>query len=262
MEDYALVILGGGAAGFAAATVAAEVGARTVMVNAGLPLGGTCVNVGCVPTKHLLALAESLDQARHPRFTALDIPSPSVDFSRAIADKDQLIETLRGTNYHDVLGVMPRVHLFSGSGRFVSPQEIEVDGELIRGERFLIATGASPRAPLFPGIDEVGYLTNREALSLTELPKSLIVLGAGSLGLEFAQMFSRFGTDITILTHGERILSREEPQISSTLAEYLEEEGVVIHTRVEVNSLRGENGMKMVETTVNGEKMTFTAKNS
>jgi len=259
MKNYDLVILGGGAAGFAAATVADGLDANAAMINSGLPLGGTCVNVGCVPTKHLLAVAESLYQAQNPRFDALGIPPPSFDFSRAVADKDRLIETLRGTNYDDVLGVMPRVDLFSGEGRFVSPHEIEVGGERIIGERFLIATGASPRVPSFPGIDTVGYLTNREALSLARLPKSLIVIGAGPLGLEFAQMFSRFGSDVTVLTHGERILSREEPQISSALASYLEEEGIAIHKRVEVNSLRDDNGMKKVGATIDGEKLTFTA---
>ena len=133
-------------------------------------------------------------------------------------------------------------------------QGIEVGGERIIGERFIIATGSSPRVPQFPGIDEVGYLTNREVLSLTELPKSLIVLGAGPLGLEFAQIFSRFGTKVTVLTHGERILSHEEPEISIALAGYLEEEGIDIHTRVEVNSLREENVMKTVEATVDGGK--------
>ncbi len=212
--DYALVILGGGAAGFAAATVAHELGVRTAMVNDGLPLGGTCVNVGCVPTKHLLTVAESLHAARHPRFEALSIPPPTLDFPRAIAEKDRLIATLRGTNYRTVLDGMPLVTLLHGRGRFVSPHEVEVGGELISGDRFLIATGASPHVPPLPGLDGVGYLTNREALSLDRLPKSMIVIGAGPLGLEFAQMFSRFGSTVTVLTHGERILSREEPEIS------------------------------------------------
>ena len=259
MKDYDLVILGGGAAGFAAATVADGIDADTAMINAGLPLGGTCVNVGCVPTKHLLAVAESLHQARNPRFDALDIPPPSFDFSRAVADKDRLIDTLREANYHDVLGVMPKVDLISGEGRFVSPREIEVEEKRITGKRFLIATGASARVPSFPGIDSINYLTNREALSLTELPKSMLVIGGGPLGLEFAQLFSRFGCDVTVLTHGERVLSREEPQISSALAGYLNEEGIAIHTRVEVTSLRQENGMKTVEAMVDGERVMFSA---
>ena len=259
MKDYDLVILGGGAAGFAAATVANGFGADTAMINSGLPLGGTCVNVGCVPTKHLLALAETLERARNPRFAALNIPPSSVDFPRAILEKDQLIDGLRGTNYYTVLDGMPKVDLFPGVGRFTFPHEVEVDGKRIAGERFLIATGASPHVPPFPGTDEVGYLTNREALSLTRLPKSLIVIGAGPLGMEFAQMFSRFGSDVTFLTHGVRILSREEPEISHALAVYLKEEGIIIHTRVEVVSLRAEGRMKVVEAMVDGEETIFTA---
>jgi len=259
MKNYDLVIVGGGAAGFAAATVADGLNADTAMINSGLPLGGTCVNVGCVPTKHVLAVAESLFQAQNPRFDALNIPPPSFDFPRAVADKDRLIETLRRTNYHDVLEGMPKVDLFSGNGRFVSPHEIEVDGKRITGKRFLIDTGASPRIPRFPGIDEVNYLTNREALSLTKLPKNMLVIGGGPLGLELSQIFSRFGSDVTVLTHGEQILSREEPEISHALAGYLEEEGIAIHLRVEVKRVREENGMKVVEATVDGEEVTFNA---
>ncbi len=259
MNRYDFVILGGGAAGFAAATVADELGARTAMINAGLPLGGTCVNVGCVPTKHLIAVAESLHAARHPRFEALGIPSPTFDFSRTIAEKDRLIATLRGTNYHDVLAEMPNVEFIPSEGRFVSPHAIDVDGKRIEGEHFLIATGASPRIPSFPGIEKAGYLTNREALSLDRLPKSLIVIGAGPLGLEFAQMFSRFGCAVTVLTHGKRILSREEPEISAALAGYLREEGIAIHTEVEVTAVRAAGGMKTVEALIAGKEESFTA---
>ncbi len=259
MNRYDFVILGGGAAGFAAATVADELGAQTAMVNTGLPLGGTCVNVGCVPTKHLLAVAESLDATRRPRFEAIAAFSPSFDFSRAIAEKDGLIDRMRETNYRTVLAGMLNVDFFPGEGRFVSPHEIEVDRKRIEGERFLIATGASPLIPPFPGLDDVGYLTNREALALERLPESLIVIGAGPLGLEFSQMFARFGSKVTVLTHGERILSREEPEIATALANYLTEEGITIHTRVEVRSLRKDGEMKTMEAVIDGEETTLTA---
>jgi len=255
LDRYDLVILGGGAAGFAAATAANELGATTAMVNAGLPLSGTCVNVGCVPTKHLLAVAESLYAASHPRFKALSVSSPTFDFPRAIAEKDLLTETLRGTNYKTVLDGMPNVDSLPGEERSVSPHEIEVDGERIGGELILIATGASPRVPPFPGIDAVGYLTNREALSLDRLPESLIVIGAGPLGLEFA----RFGSKVTVLTHGERILSREEPEIATALANYLTEEGITIHTRVEVRSLREAGETKTVDAMIDGVETAFSA---
>lgn len=259
MNRYDLVIVGGGAAGFAAATVANERGARTAMVNAGLPLGGTCVNVGCVPTKHLLAVAESLYAASHPRFGALSVSSPTFDFPHAIAEKDLLIETLRGTNYKTVLDGMPNVDFLPGEGQFVSPHEIEVDGERIEGERFIIATGSSPRVPPFPGLDDVGYLTNREALSLDRLPKSLIVIGAGPLGLEFSQMFARFGSKVTVLTHGERLLSREEPEISRALAKYLTEEGITIHTKVKVKSFHKAGKTKTVDAMIDGVETAFSA---
>ncbi|MFQ6117804.1 MAG: FAD-dependent oxidoreductase, partial [Candidatus Bipolaricaulia bacterium] len=209
MKKFDLIILGGGAA--------AEHGAETGMVNEGLPLGGTCVNVGCVPTKHLLEVGNHYYSANHSRFKAIRTDGSSIDFGAAIAEKDELIAGLRQQNYRDVLGSMATVTLYEGRGRFISPRKVEVDGQVLTGERFIIATGSSPQIVPFKGIEQVDYLTNREALVLKTLPKSLIIIGAGPVGMEFAQLFAHFGTEVTVLARGPRVLRREEPEVSEEL---------------------------------------------
>lgn len=259
MKKFDLIILGGGAAAFAAATVAAELGAEMAMVNEGLPLGGTCVNVGCVPTKHLLEVSHHYYYANHSRFKAIEADGPLLDLRTAIAEKDELIAALRQQNYRDVLGSMESVTLYEGRGRFISPGEVEVNSRVLEGEKLIIATGSSPQIIPFRGLEWVGYLTNREALGLKTKPKSLIVIGAGPLGMEFSQMFAHFGTQVTVLTHGSRILSREEPEVSAELRRSLEEEGIVIHTDAKVEELREQEELKVVEATIDGEKQVLKA---
>jgi len=258
-KNFELIILGGGAAAFAAATVAADLGAKTAMINEGLPLGGTCVNVGCIPTKHLLEVGNHYYLANHNRFRAIEANGSSLDFRAAIAEKDELIAGLRERNYQEVLESMEGVTLYEGRGRFISPHEVEVNGQVLTGEKFIIATGSSPRIVPFPGIERVRYLTNREALALEALPKTMIIIGAGPLAMEFAQMFSRFGTEVTVLARGPRVLRREEPEVSQELQRCLEEEGIVIHTNTKVEGLCEEGGLKVVEASIAGTKRTLKA---
>jgi len=154
---------------------------------------------------------------------------------------------------------METVALYEGRGRFISPREVEIEGQVLTGEKFIIATGSSPQIVPFKGIEQVDYLTNREALALKTLPKSLIVIGAGPLGMEFAQMFAHFGAAVRVLTHSPRILRREEPEVSAELQRCLEEEGIAVHTNTKVEELREEGGMKVVEASINGERQILRA---
>ncbi|MBI4235993.1 MAG: FAD-dependent oxidoreductase, partial [Chloroflexi bacterium] len=180
-DRYPFIILGGGAAAFAAATIAADLGVRTLMVNAGLPLGGTCVNVGCLPSKHLLTVGDELYYPARPRFKALsDGHQALFDFRAAIEEKRGLVEAVRQRNYHDVLaGFKGLVELVEGQARFLDPTHIEVNGQVLEGEKFLIATGSSAKPLPVPGMDSVRWLTNRTIMELEEQPESLLVIGAG-----------------------------------------------------------------------------------
>ncbi len=242
-----LVILGGGAAGFAAATEADRRGVRTLLVNQGLPLGGTCVNVGCMPTKHLLAVAGALHAARHPRFGSLGTSAPAFDFRRAMGDKDRLVAGARAANYRDVLQGFEHVTWQEGRGSFVSPNVVRVGHREVNAEHVLVATGSRTRVPAVPGLEEAGFLTNRDVLELERLPRTLAVLGGGALGLEFAQLFARFGSRVVLLEAAQRILPNAEPEVSTALRGFLEAEGVEIRTAARVARVeRSPGGKRLV----------------
>src|SRR6058998_415011 len=190
---FDLVILGSGSAAFAAALKAAEHGAKIAMVQRGT-IGGTCVNVGCVPSKNLLRAGELTYYDSNRNFPGIKPGRTTVEFKKVIEQKDQIVRGLRKEKYSDVLRSLPSAKLFRGNARFVSKRQVRVDRINIEGGKFIIATGSSPRIPSIPGIEKVDYLTNVEALSLRNRPASMVVLGGRALGLEFAQMYLHMGT--------------------------------------------------------------------
>jgi mercuric reductase len=218
-------------------------------------LGGTCVNVGCVPTKNLLGVGEIIHSCGVVGFSN---SNPDFEFKRIIQRKDDLVLRLRNQKYIDVVKSMPNVELIEGKAHFKSKNEVFVNGRLLSGKNIIIATGSSATAPPIKGIADVDYLTNIEALSLEEKPESMIILGGSTLGVEFAQMFSRLGTKVTLLQRSSRIIPKEEPTISELLRSYLEEEGIAIHTGVTFQSIE-KNGTYRVKGEVNGNSVEFSA---
>ena len=211
MAKYDLIVIGGGAAAFAAAAKANDLGKSVLVINSGLPIGGTCVNVGCMPTKTLLTVGDELYYSQHPRFKALSNGhKPGFDFATAIAEKDEIVASARASNYINVMESLETATYLEGRARFISANQVEVNGEVIEGKKLIIATGSSTKPLPVPGLNEVGWLNNVTALQLTELPDSMIVIGGGPLGLEFAQMFAHFGTRVTVLEAMDQILPRHE----------------------------------------------------
>src|SRR3972149_1327973 len=209
MTRFDLVILGGGAAAFSAAIRADRNGAKALMIDGGT-IGGTCVNVGCVPSKRLLAVGDEYFRIANRPYQGLRLGDGwSADFRSVIRAKDRLVAALRKGKYEDVLASLKGVDYVRGLAAFVSPHEVKVNGERYKGERFVIATGSSPTIPPIPGLRDVDYLTNVEALSLRELPEAMIVLGGRALGLEFAQMYRHLGTQVTGLKRSPRIVPGE-----------------------------------------------------
>lgn len=256
-QNYDLIIIGGGAGAFAAAIKANELGAKTLMVNKGLPIGGTCVNVGCVPSKHLLSVGEFVFKAKHHDFSSIDIPGLHFDFSKAIEEETILVEGLRKAKYENVLSQLGKVTLVEGEAHFVSPHEVEVEGKRFTAKRFMIATGSTAYVPAIEGLSEVGYLTHIEALQVKTLPKRLLVIGAGPLGLEFAQMYNSFGSKVNLLVKGEQILSRTEPEVAYALSSYLSRDGVTIWTKAQALKVTKEGGDKVVSADIDGKQMEF-----
>ncbi len=254
MKKFDFVILGGGATAFAAAIRANRLGKKTAMINDGLPLGGTCVNVGCVPSKALIHAAHLLHQTKNHGVPGISLNVGKFSFKDVIADELSLVDEMRSDKYESVLKHLKNVTLFEGNGSFVDEHTIEVNGEQVYGEKILIATGSTAHSIPAKGLKDVGYLTHIEALRLEKQPKSLIVIGAGPLGLEFAQAFARFGTKVTILQRGDRIMPPAEPELTRRLQEILESEGIEIFTGTNVSEVQKDKNLKVV-LFEQGEKM-------
>lgn len=255
MEKYDLIILGSGSAAFGAAINAVDLGAKVAMIEKGT-IGGTCVNVGCVPSKHLLRVGE-INYYRNHGHAGLDVTS-SLDFAGTIKEKREIVEGLRKGRYIDVIDALG-ITLVRGQAVFVSKNEVKVNNKILQADKFIIATGSYPHILPIKGIDGVDYLTNVEAMELSELPKSMIVLGGRALGLEFAQMFAHFGTEVTVLQRSPRIIPEEESIISDYLKAYLEDEGINIQTGAGVKSVRKENGNIVITALFGEEKREFGA---
>jgi mercuric reductase len=273
-QSYDLVILGGGAAAFAAITEASSRGLSTALVNTGLPLGGTCVNVGCVPSKHLLALAETASAPVHNPFDAVEYSDgePSVDWAAALDGTDRLVERFRHDNYVSVADHY-ETDIYEGYGQLVDETTIEVvegedEGSRLTGQKTLIATGSSPWAPPIDGLAETDYETSETILERRDLPESIVIIGGGYIALEWGQILHRVGVDITILQRSERVLSGMEGQLGREMQRQFRDEGIDIATGNEFEQVRSvpgdgrrsttENGV-VVETTIGDEDRTFTA---
>ncbi len=260
---YDFVILGQGSGAFAAAIKAEELGVKTALVGrnrtSGTLLGGTCVNVGCVPSKNLLTVGVSYYDSLRAPFGAVRYTKTKFDFEKAIAEKDALVRKFRKEKYTNVLRNLGNVEYIPGKGKFISKDEVKVGRDTIKGGKFLIATGARAGVPRITGIESVDYLTNEEALSLRQLPESMIVVGGRALGLEFAQMYAHFGTKVTLLQRSERILPDHEPEISIGLRRYLEEEGIRIHTGVQLKDVSQRGSLKIVNAAINSVGRSFEA---
>lgn len=244
MKQYDLIIIGGGAGAFASAIKANELKAKTVMINAGLPLGGTCVNVGCVPSKKLLWAGEVLHMAKNHKIPGIVIQVKSFNFQKVVKDELNLVNQMRREKYENVLKHLEFVSHIKGRAKFVSKNEIEVNGKKLRAKKFIIATGSTANVPPIEGIKKSGYLTHVEALKLKKLPKKLAIVGAGPVGLELAQMFARFGTKVTVLQRSAGILPMTEKEISQRLIEILKKEGVDIVTNASVEKTSKRNNKK------------------
>lgn len=256
--DYDLMIIGGGSAAFAAAIKASELGAKVAIVEAGT-IGGTCVNIGCVPSKTLIRAAELCYKSAYPRFEGLTACPPPSDWQRVIQQKDELVASLREGKYVHVLDIYPNITLIRGRAKLTGKRSVSINGKTYMPGKIVIATGSRPWAPPIPGLKEAGYLDSTDALSLEALPQSMIAIGGGTIGLELGQLFSRFGVLVTILQADPRIAAAEEPEISEAIARYLAEERVRVYTGVHISRVEKVNEGRRVYAEIEGKDHTFTA---
>lgn len=254
-----LVIIGGGSAAFAAAIQAKEYGVKITMINDGLPIGGTCVNVGCVPSKYLIRASETLFKVNNNPFKGIESKGEVSNFKKIINDKEKLVLQLRKEKYIDILKQMEYFELIEGRAQLLSNKEIKIGNRVINATHVLIATGASSMIPDIDGLDSVDYLTNIEAFELDNLPKSMMVLGGGYIALEIAQMFSRFGTEITLLQRSSQILSKEQKDISDELIKHFENEGIKVVTDNNIQNIYQKDNQVEVVTDIKGKIQKYCA---
>jgi len=254
MEKYNLIIIGGGAGAFAAAIRANELKAKTAMINKGLPLGGTCVNVGCVPSKTLLYAGEVLHLAEHHGIPGIELEVKNFDFQKVVKDELSLVEKMRQEKYEKVLKNLEHVTHIEGKAKFTSETRVEVNGERMTADKFILATGSTANVPPIEGIKEAGYITHIEALKLDRQPKELVVIGGGVLALEFAQLFTRFGTKVTMLHRSDTIFRIGDKDLVKRLIEVFIKEGITVKTNAPVKSVRKEGGRKVVSYETDGKQ--------
>lgn len=256
--DFDLMVIGGGSAGFAAAIRGAELGFKVGLVEAST-IGGTCVNVGCIPSKALIRAMEHHHRAGHGRFNGVPTVAGPISWPEVIAHKDGLVGDLRQAKYIDVLKAYPEITFIQGRARLTGKDGVEVEGRHYAPGKIVIAMGARPWAPPIPGLDEIPYLDSTSALELRELPRSMIVLGGNAVGLELAQAYARAGTYVTVLELLPRITPFEDEDISSALAEYLNEEGLRIVPNFKTTKVENRRGRVVVTGTKNDAEVIFEA---
>jgi len=239
---YDLCVLGGGSAGFAAAIKAAELGAKVVMVNAGLPLGGTCVNVGCVPTKYLVKAAEVVHRAKMGYYPGVKATA-EVRLGDLLRGAAGVVERLRREKYIDLLDYYG-IDYVEGRGVLASANAVKVGGRTIEARRVVIATGARPAVPAIKGLEEVKYYTNESLFELGE-PSNVVFIGGGAVSVELAQALNRLGVKTAIFTRG-RLLKYEEEVASRFVEETLREEGVEVIYDEAVAVRRVDGGVEVV----------------
>ncbi len=227
MSDTELLVVGAGSAGLGAAFAARLAGRRVMLVEADKP-GGDCTYYGCVPSKTLIETANRVAHARDGTGRGYRA-QVEVDFAGVLARVQTVITEIAKDESPRLLA-QRGIGLRTGQARFVGPGAIEVDGEPVRADRIVLATGADAAVPPVPGLDTVPYLTNRTIFSLTEQPAHLVVLGGGAIGCELAQAFRRLGSTVTLVEALPRLLANEDPAASAAVRAALTADGVTVHT--------------------------------
>jgi mercuric reductase len=255
---YDLIVIGAGSAGFSASITAADAGKRVALVGHGT-IGGTCVNVGCVPSKVMIRAAEAIHGAHAAkRFPGLSGQAQVDDWQTLIQSKDDLVATLRQKKYADLLPEYDGVdYIAAGPARLIKGGVI-VGGRTLTAPKLVIATGGRPVLPTIDGIEDIGALDSTSLLELESLPKSLIFIGAGYIGTELAQMMSRMGVKVTLVTRSH-LLPGAEPEVSEALTDAFVAEGITLLTGLSYENVRRDAAGVILRVMQGGEPVEVTA---
>ncbi|MGI5817534.1 MAG: dihydrolipoyl dehydrogenase family protein [Armatimonadota bacterium] len=253
-----LVVIGGGAGGNGAAGLAGKLGFKTALIEQDR-LGGACMWVACVPSKALLQAAAEYWRLQHGPRAGIRLRADEIDPSGALQWVREITNRLASEARPEKLADRG-VEFLRGTAAFAGPDAVRVGEHILRTRRTVIATGSRPAVPAIDGLEASGYLTNLTLFDLPEPPRSLIIIGAGPVGMEMAQAFNRLGTTVTVIERSNRVLERDEAELAAMLRDHLTEEGV--HFALDADVLRVERirgGARVVTALVAGEQLTFEA---
>lgn len=225
--DYQMVVVGGGSAGLVAANLASSLKMKVALIEKH-KMGGDCLNTGCVPSKTLLRTAKLLHQIQTSKKYGIKLAAAEIDFDEVMGRVQSVIKTIEphdSMERYRSLGV----ECFKGDAKILSPFEVQVGSHILKTRHIIVASGAGPRVPPFPGLDKVSYLTSDTLWNLKELPKRLLVLGGGPIGCELAQAFSRLGSEVSIMEGAPRLLVKEDEEVSDLIKSKFESEGIKIY---------------------------------
>jgi pyruvate/2-oxoglutarate dehydrogenase complex dihydrolipoamide dehydrogenase (E3) component len=250
LMKFDAIIIGSGQAGNPLSFRLADLGWRVALIEKA-DVGGTCVNTGCTPTKVMVQRAQVAHYARNAARWGVHAENVSADLKTIVAQKDKVVHDFR-TRRQEGIDKRATMQFFRGRARFAGSRRVQVGEALLESEKIFINTGCRARIPEIPGLRSVKFLTNRNIMELTALPEHLIVLGGGYVGLEFGQMFRRFGSQVTLLHNSNQIIPREDPEVSAELQKILEAEG--LNFLLNARSARAEQKGNSITISADGEK--------
>ena len=261
MNTYDTIIIGAGQGGGPLASGFAEKGKKTALIEKNV-MGGTCINTGCTPTKALIASATAAYNARNTGTYGVYTQDVKVDIRKVMQRKDDIVEMFREGSESGVEDV-DHLDVIYGTACFSGPKTVEIalqegGSQTISGELIFIDTGSRTMIPSMEGANQVEYYDNASIMEIEELPKHLMIIGGGYIGLEFGQMFRRFGSEVSIFEHGERLIAQEDEDVSEAIADILQDEGINIHLNCKVEKLSQQADETTLTADFDGEKKAFT----
>jgi dihydrolipoamide dehydrogenase len=257
MKKFDLIVIGSGSAGSNVMHRATGEGWKVALIESG-PLGGSCVNVGCIPSKALIQSARTMKQVRDAGRFGVVVNSPKADWPKMLRRKDRIVARMKAGGYNGV-AENSNVTLFEGEASFAGPREVRVNEETISADKIVIATGAKPLIPKIPGLDQTGFLTSTTVMEMENLPTSMIVIGGGIIALEFSQLFARLGVEVTILQRNKRLAPKLEEDISEEIGQILKNEGIKIVTGAKISGVSIENDLVYVTNESTGKLERYNA---